>query len=131
MAQDRPGGADKTTATQGVPAVDVAVLKALIGDDPATVHGLLFDYRASARQFAIALRAAHAADDVRQIGAIAHQLKSSSRAVEALSLGDLCAELENACRTRAGEAVSRGMARFEIEHRVVDDGLGRLLARAV
>ncbi|MFA0464685.1 Hpt domain-containing protein, partial [Vibrio sp. 10N.261.45.F1] len=33
----------------------------------------------------------------REVSSIAHKLKSSSRSVGAMRLGDLCAELENAC----------------------------------
>jgi CheY-like chemotaxis protein len=95
-------------ATAG-PALDVAVLKALIGDDPAVVHDFLVEYRTQARRLAIDLRSAHDADDIREIGAIAHKLKSSSRAVGALKLGDLCAGLENACRSGSLEQISRSM----------------------
>ena len=87
--------APQTRDAQGsmtVVAVDVSVLKGLVGDDPQTVQELLFDYRASAQRSGSELRRAHAANDVRQLGAIAHQLKSSSRSVGALTLGDLCAD---------------------------------------
>ena len=76
--------------------VDVAVLKALVGDDEEIVRELLSDYLVSARRLAVELRAACSAGDTRQVGAIAHKLKSSSRSVGALALGELCAELESA-----------------------------------
>ena len=123
--------APQTRNAQGsmtVVAVDVSVLKGLVGDDPQTVQELLFDYRASAQRSGSELRRAHAANDVRQLGAIAHQLKSSSRSVGALTLGDLCAELENNCRLHAKQGIVQGMAQFNTELLAVDDQLGHLLA---
>ncbi|MEO8525533.1 MAG: ATP-binding protein, partial [Caldimonas sp.] len=106
-------------------AVDVAVLESLVGNDPATVSELLADYRQAAEQLGAEMRAAHAVDDVRQIGSIAHKLKSSSRAVGAIALGDLCAELENACRTGSPEQISATLARVEDALLAVEAQLSR------
>jgi HPt (histidine-containing phosphotransfer) domain-containing protein len=57
---------------------------------------LLDDYLASARPQVDDLRAAVAAGDSTRAAGIAHKLKSSSRSVGALPLGDMCAELESA-----------------------------------
>src|SRR5690349_19571492 len=91
------GPHEASDRTAAVATVDVAVLKKLVGNDPAMVRRVLATYRASARRLADEWQAARAAHDIRRIGAIAHQLKSSSRAIGALAFGDLCAELENAC----------------------------------
>jgi PAS domain S-box-containing protein len=120
---------DEPRHARAAPVVDVAVLKGVVGDDPQTVRELLAEYRSSARRLAIELRAAQADDDMQRIGAIAHQLKSSSRAVGALALGDLCTELENACRTGSLEGVSRGIAQFDAALLAADTQLGELLAR--
>jgi CheY-like chemotaxis protein/HPt (histidine-containing phosphotransfer) domain-containing protein len=125
--KERPDGVDETPALPATAAAEGAVLKGLIGEDAQGMRELLFHYRTSARRFATALRAAHAANDVRQIGAIANQLKSASRSVGALTLGDLCAGLENACRTRARRGISRGMAQFDAELLLVEQRLDRLL----
>jgi signal transduction histidine kinase/CheY-like chemotaxis protein/HPt (histidine-containing phosphotransfer) domain-containing protein len=117
------------TRSAPAPAVDVAVLNEIFGDDPPTVRRFLGDYRASTTQLAAEMRAALAAVDLRQIGSIAHKLKSASRSIGALALGDLCAELENACRTGAREAVAQGIELFELELREVSAQIGRLLAR--
>ena len=114
---------------QATQAVDVAVLKGLVGDDPQVVHRLLANYRAAAERLAHELRAARGVDDTRKIGAIAHKLKSSSRSVGALVLGDLCAELENACRSGTHDEVSRGIVRFEAALREVDAQIVAYLAR--
>ena len=111
-------------------AVDVAVLQSLVGHDPAIVHEFLADFRASAQRSATELQVARAADDVRQIGAIAHKLKSSSRSVGAVALGDLCAELENACRAGTQASILHCMAQFEAALHAVDVQIGQLLAPA-
>ncbi len=68
---------------------------------------------------------------MRQVDAIAHQLKSSSRAIGALALGDLCAELENNSRMGSGTAVlSANVMRFDAALRAVETQLNTLLAQA-
>ena len=116
----RPGGDPRAA-----PVLDVTVLQGLLGDDREIVREFLFDYRASAQRLAVELRAAGAAGDLRKIGAVAHRLKSSSRAVGALSLGDACAELENAARTGNRALVVHQAGRFEavladVEARIAD-----------
>jgi CheY-like chemotaxis protein/HPt (histidine-containing phosphotransfer) domain-containing protein len=94
------------------PIVDVSVLKGLIGDDDAVVREFLGEFLAAARRLSVDLQAV-AADDNRQMGAIAHKLKSSSRSVGAVALGDACAELENACRAGTRDDVAQARAKFE------------------
>ena len=109
---------------------DVAVLKGLVGDDPQIVAEFLTDYQAAARGLATELRAAHGAGEILQVAAIAHKLKSSSRSVGALGVGDLCAELENACRSSAHDGISQGMVQFEGAMLAVDARIDELLACA-
>ena len=111
-------------------AVDVSVLQALIGDEPAMVRSLLLDYLMSAQLSATAMHAAHAANDIARIGDIAHQLKSSSRSVGALGLGEHCAELENACQAPMQQGISRRLAQVDAELRRVVACLHQLLAQA-
>lgn len=92
--------------------VDLAVLKNLVGDDPNIVSKLLADYLSSVRRLSEDLHGALASDDMSQIGAIAHKLKSSSRSVGALALGDLCAEIENAGKIGDLAALTRDTAKF-------------------
>ena len=96
---------------------------------PETVREFLSDYRDSTRQLATEIGAARAAGDMRQIGAIVHKLKSSSRSVGALALGDLCAALENDCRAGELDAVLRGLARFDAALLAVGARIGQLLER--
>lgn len=109
-------------------AVDIDVLKALVGDDQETVRELLADYRTSAGRLADDIRHAHDSRDVRQIASIAHTLKGSSRSIGALALGDVCAELENACRADAWEGVSQSTLKFEAELVDVNACVDQLLA---
>ena len=108
--------------------VDITILAGLVGDDAATLHEFLADYLASARHLVAELRAA-GADDVKQIGATAHKLKSSSRSVGALGLGDVCAELENACAAGSKAAIGAGMAQFDTAWIDVEAEIIRLLAK--
>ena len=121
--RDAPGG------DQAHAVVDLAVLKGMVGDDPEILREFLVDYRISAGRLAAELQAARIADDLRQIGAIAHKLKSSSRSVGALALGDVCAELENASRSGARAAVLQGLAQFEARLQAVDAHIGGLLTQ--
>lgn len=116
-------------AAAGVLHTDL--LHDLIGDDPALVRRLLYDYQTSARRLAIEMRVAFVADDFVRLGAITHELKSSSRSVGALNLGDLCAELENACRTLVRKGIARSMADFDAEQQVFDARMGEWLARPI
>jgi PAS domain S-box-containing protein len=118
------------TASAAVPAsaLDVAVLQRLVGDDPAILHDFLSDYARTAAAAVAELRAAAAAQDPAQIISIAHKLKSSSRSVGALPLGDLCAELENAGKRNDGPAVAHGMAQFETLFAEVEEELAPLLS---
>ena len=66
-----------------------------------------------AQALATELRAARDLNDYRQISAIAHRLKASSRSVGAVTLGDLCAELENACLAGTSQGISQRLNEFE------------------
>ena len=104
---DPPEDAMTTTS------VDVNVLKALVGDDPAILNEFLHDFSVSAQAIAAELLAACAAGDAAQVGALAHKLKSSARSVGALALGELCAELEaagKAAQTRVLPALAQRFA---------------------
>jgi HPt (histidine-containing phosphotransfer) domain-containing protein len=108
-----PVAPQKNPPRKKISVLDIAVLEGLVGDDPATVNEFLTDYLASSRLLAKEMHAALAAGEARQVGAIAHRLKSSSRAVGALALGDLCAGLENLGKTGDPEAIAQGVAQFD------------------
>ena len=90
--------------------LDISVLAALVGDDPATLREFLLDFRASATTITAELSAACAAGDTAQVGALAHKLKSAARAVGALALGEICAELEAAGQAGQSAALTDTMS---------------------
>jgi HPt (histidine-containing phosphotransfer) domain-containing protein len=109
-------------------AVDIEVLKGIVGDDPDTVRELLSDYQQSVGRLAGELRAHCDAGRGREAGAIAHKLKSSSRSVGALTLGDLCAELENAGKAGDLALLANWAKQFDSALAAVEHSLDRLLA---
>ena len=114
---DADGGAP-VRAAPTTPVLEVGVLASLVGDDPAVIRDVLDDYRASLAGLLTELLDATNAADTRRLGSVAHRLKSSSRAVGALRLGDACSALENLCRSEGGTAG-------------LDDAVGDLRAAAV
>ena len=82
---------------------DAQVLPSLTGGDATLVEELLAAYRISARDTAQSLSKAQASANWRQVGELAHRLKSSSRAVGAMQLGEICATLEQAGRDGGGD----------------------------
>lgn len=93
-------------------AVDVAVLRSLIGDDEATIRSFLADYLISAQQLAEDLHTAYAAGDSTHIAMIAHKLKSASRSVGALKFSELCASLESAAQAKNNAATAQYVKNF-------------------
>ncbi|MDP4030293.1 MAG: PAS domain S-box protein [Gallionella sp.] len=116
--------ANPTCGAPAPAAVDVNVLKALIGDDGALIREFLHDFRISAAKIAAELRTACAAGDTAVAGALAHKLKSSSRSVGALALGELCAAMERAGEAGDMEALAALLFGFEAELAAVDRYLG-------
>ncbi len=96
-------------------AVDVNVLRALIGDDEAMIREFLHDFCLSAAKIAVELRTAYAAGQAAVAGAHAHKLKSSARSVGALVLGELCAVMEKAGKDGNMAALAVLLPKFEQE----------------
>ena len=79
-------------------------------DDATTRRALLSQHRETARSLPLELRAARDLNDLLQMADIAHRLKASSRNVGAMALGDLCAELENACLAGTRECITQRLS---------------------
>jgi len=110
--------------------LQITVLAGLVGDDPAVIREFLADFQISARSAAEEIRQAREAGDLAQVGATAHRLKSSSRAVGALPLGNLCAELEKAGKLSDAAIVVDAYQRFVGELARVDESITAHLASA-
>ncbi|MDN5836380.1 MAG: response regulator, partial [Nitrosospira sp.] len=108
--------------------VDVSVLEALVGNDPAMIDEFLRDFRASSARIAADLSAAAEAGHAETAGAAAHKLKSSARSVGAMALGELCAEMEKAGKAGDMKAVKALLPRFESELTAVDNYIDSLQA---
>jgi len=126
-ANDPDAALDQAHPVRDAPVVDISVLEGLVGDDPAVLREFLEDYRTSARRLSAELQAAIKLEDIRQVAAISHKLKSSSRAVGALALGDLCAELENAGKTGDKAFITSGIQRFTTALSSVEATIGDIL----
>jgi CheY-like chemotaxis protein/HPt (histidine-containing phosphotransfer) domain-containing protein len=99
--------------------VDPGALARTVGDDPVVLADFMASFARSANDAATGLEAALAAGDLGQVGSIAHQLKSSSRAVGAARLGDLCNDLEVAAAKADDPALTSSWLRFQSEFRLV------------
>ena len=107
-------------------ALDVRVLAALVGDEPATIRKILSVFRTSATATAAELAATLTAGDAAQASALAHRLKSAARSVGALKLGALCAAIEEAGKTGHHQALAPLLPRFGEEMTAVITALDRL-----
>ena len=116
-----------TQPGRGGPPVDVTILHDMVGDDPETVSGLLTDYLESLRHLTQELHSVYKNNDIRQIFAITHKLKSSSRLVGALFLGDLCANIEHAAKAEDRHAIDEIMPQYEAAVTAVEAEINNLL----
>jgi CheY-like chemotaxis protein len=95
------------SAPDAAPApVDLAVLRAMIGDDPANMNFVLRSFRQSA---AVSQRELSHPPTGATGGAIAdtaHKFKSAARSVGAMRLGDLCAQIEQAAASPSSEELA-------------------------
>jgi PAS domain S-box-containing protein len=132
-----PGGVDATDAAGkpsvaqaevAPPPVDISVLKALVGEDPAVLHDVLQDFITSAARIAANLHAACAAGESEAARTAAHKLKSSARAVGALALGELCEALENAGAAGNAAALAERLPLFDSQIAAVTVSISRMLA---
>ncbi len=109
------------------PCVDVKVLAALVGNEPATLREFLLAFDLGVTAIGGELITACAAGNAAQIGALAHKLKSSARSVGAMALAALCDELES-----AAPGALRDLAwRFEAEMAAVHAAVLGLCAEPV
>ena len=110
--------------------MDVRVLAELVGDEPEVVQDFLRQYLASARRIMAELRAGHAAGDCVRVSGATHKLKSSSRAIGAPDLGDLCARVESAAVQRHEAEVAAAIPVLEQTHAAVECAIAQLLGSA-
>lgn len=105
--------------------IETSVLTAIVGDNLVAQRKILAAFQSSLASISIDMARAYEADDIGQIANAAHQLKSSARAIGALRLGGLCAELERAARNGDHTTIQQLMPRFKQEVTAVREHLGR------
>jgi HPt (histidine-containing phosphotransfer) domain-containing protein len=89
-------GAASPGPSQAMDDLDISILHGLVGDGPAIVAHVLTTYLRSILPAAVDLRAGMAARDGGCVRAAAHLIKSPSRCVGAVPLGELCEAMEQA-----------------------------------
>jgi CheY-like chemotaxis protein len=95
-AADAHSAAPAPAGKRGDAAVDPSYLRATFGDDPKLIREILTGYVQPATANVEEIDAAFGKRDATAVASAAHKLKSSSRAVGANALADLCAALERA-----------------------------------
>jgi two-component system sensor histidine kinase/response regulator len=111
--------------TTAIP-VDVSILERLVGNDPAVINECLQSFRTSATKTAAELKIAYHAGQAAEVAVAAHKLKSSARSVGALTLGDLCAGMEEAGSANQTAELATLFLPFETEMAALDNYLGSL-----
>jgi HPt (histidine-containing phosphotransfer) domain-containing protein len=111
------------------PPVDLRVLEALVGSEPAVIAELVADFRVTAAEAARQMNSARASRDHAAVGEIAHRLRSSARSMGALTLGEACARMELASKGGESDLFSGALwNRFHEEIGAVDDFLASVQA---
>lgn len=96
-------------------AVDVDVLKALVGDDREIIRDFLKDFRLDASKIAKHVKIAVSGGRFEEVKAAAHKLKSSARSVGAMTLSEWCAQMEAAAKESDAKMLASLLPRFEAE----------------
>ena len=109
-----------------VAPLEVGALEALVGSDPQIIDEFLQAFGVSAARSAVALREACAEQRPKAVASIAHNLKSSARAVGASRLGAFCSAMELAGAAGDFALLAELLPAFEREMAVVADYLRSL-----
>ncbi len=99
-AHEIPEDTQDTDGDDAEQVVDTTYLRESFGDDDDLINGILKDFAAPAQDIQGEIDTAYNAKQPTDLGAAAHKLKSSARAVGAHSLADICAALEDAGKAK-------------------------------
>lgn len=100
-------------------AVNPSFLRDTFGDDEEMLKEIFVDYAASAEGILQEIETAYADNDIASVGSCGHKLKSSSRAIGADALADICFELETAGKAEEWQAVHDGMPKLREQMQAV------------
>jgi len=124
-----PENTETPCDTEG-PVLDLTELASRIGDDEEIQYEFLNVFRDQMAPLAAQIHEAAGVQDMHKIGALAHRLKSSSRAVGAMDLGAVCARIEEACRKEDIDELTPLLARFGHSSKAVGSAIARTVGNA-
>lgn len=113
-------------ATEKV-AVDVSILKSLVGNDQIIIREFLQDFLGDSQKIAGQLQSAVTNGKTDEAKSAAHKLKSSARSVGALALGEWCARMEEAAKQGDTEKLGNLLSGFEQELTEVENYIEKTL----
>ncbi len=99
----------------GAPRLDHSVLSALVGDDPTILRALRQQYVAELQAGLGEMDLAMEQADPQRVRAVAHKLKSASRTVGAMELGDCLERLERSVARDSAQAEVQAEAQAEVQ----------------
>ncbi len=106
-----------------LPVLDERAIKDELGEDPALFRDIMGEFRRSLEGELHELEQASRAQDMDQVLAAAHKLKSGCRTAGAMRLAQLCETLELAARKRDWPTIEAGMLQLPQRAREVLDCL--------
>ncbi|UTW10075.1 ATP-binding protein [Marinobacterium rhizophilum] len=110
-----PPQGERLNAARAQTALDLQVLRELVGDDEAFAQELLQEFRALLDTHLVSMRGDWGAGELDAVAAAAHKLKSSSRAMGALALCGILEQFESAVALKDRAALKGLMSAFETE----------------
>ncbi|MDO8343327.1 MAG: PAS domain S-box protein [Cellvibrio sp.] len=108
-----------TESVESVESVDINVLVKLVGADALIINDFLSDFLQSSVQLEQKIMAAYEQQDWPQLSSHAHTLKSSARAVGAMTLGNLCNTIENHAKKQDEVVLAKEIELFTAEFNAV------------
>ncbi len=100
LRQEPPAPQDAQDLVQ---ALDLSMLRELVGDDAETLRSLLRQYEEELRGALLEMQRAQAMAQTQRMQELAHRLKSSSRSVGAVALADCLQRIESAAAAGTAE----------------------------
>lgn len=116
--------ADLSSLNPPTQALDVQVLEELLGHDSKMIAKLLQGFCSTADVVAAELCIACHANDLASVCTETHKLKSSTRSVGAMVLGDWCTEIAHACAGKQEQKVKTLFPLFKAELKAVFEQMG-------
>ncbi|MGV3572552.1 MAG: PAS domain S-box protein [Ramlibacter sp.] len=110
-----PAAAPRAPAPPTNGLLDLALLEAVAGGDPAAVAQMLADFRRTNEEDAAELRRAARRDDFAQVVHYAHRVRGASAMLGATMLADASASVQESAATGQPADVHASMQEFEME----------------